>query len=94
LTAGRVGGENGVMSKKALKFEEALARLEGIADEIEQGKIGLEESIARYEEGMKLVQRCQIILDQAEQRITRLQAEREPAAPESAADGPEDPNNR
>jgi exodeoxyribonuclease VII small subunit len=60
LTAGRVGGENGVMSKKALKFEEALARLEGIADEIEQGKIGLEESIARYEEGMKLVQRCQI----------------------------------
>ncbi|MCB9850142.1 MAG: exodeoxyribonuclease VII small subunit [Phycisphaerales bacterium] len=63
------------MSKKAPKFEEALARLESIADEIEQGKIGLEESIARYEEGMKLVQRCREILTEAEQRIVRLQAD-------------------
>ena len=46
------------MSKKALSFEDALAGLEEIADEIERGEIGLEESIAKYEKGMKLLQRC------------------------------------
>ena len=61
-------------------FEEALARLEAIADDIERGKIGLEESITRYEEGMKLVHRCREILAQAEQRIVRLQADATPDA--------------
>ena len=54
-------------------FEEALRRLEHIAVEIEQGKIGLEESIKRYEEGMKLVATCRGILQRAEQRIKELQ---------------------
>lgn len=66
------------MSKKPPTFEEALARLECIADEIEQGKIGLEDSITRYEEGMKLIQQCREVLAQAEQRIVHLQAEPEP----------------
>ncbi|HRX84612.1 MAG TPA: exodeoxyribonuclease VII small subunit [Phycisphaerae bacterium] len=63
------------MSKKPPSFEEALARLETIADDIEQGRIGLEESIERYEEGMKLIQRCRAVLTEAEQRIVRLQAD-------------------
>lgn len=63
------------MSKKAPSFEEALARLEALADDIEQGRVGLEDSIARYEEGMKLIQRCRAVLADAEQRIIRLQAE-------------------
>ena len=32
------------MTKKKVTFEQALARLEDIAEQIEQGKIGLEES--------------------------------------------------
>jgi exodeoxyribonuclease VII small subunit len=63
------------MSSKPLSFEQALARLEQIAAEIEQGKIGLEDSLARYEEGMALVQRCREILTAAEQRIVKLQPE-------------------
>ncbi len=63
------------MSKKALSFEDALAGLEEIADEIERGEIGLEESIAKYEKGMKLLQRCRDILASAEQRIVKLQSE-------------------
>jgi exodeoxyribonuclease VII small subunit len=57
-----------------MTFEEALAKLEGIVEAIEQGKIGLEESIVRYEEGMKLIQHCRKIIGQAELKIQKLQA--------------------
>jgi len=61
------------MTKKKPTFEEALAQLESIADQIEQGKIGLEESIEKYEEGMALVQQCRDILSRAERKIQQLQ---------------------
>jgi exodeoxyribonuclease VII small subunit len=60
------------MAKK-LSFEEALKQLESIAERIEQGKIGLEESITEYEQGMALVKQCQDILARAELRIQQLQ---------------------
>lgn len=63
------------MSKKPPTFEEALKQLETIAEQIEQGKIGLEESIARYEEGMALVKQCRDILARAELRIQQLQVQ-------------------
>ena len=62
------------MAKDNLKFEEALKRLEQIVDSIEQGKIGLEDSIKSYEEGMALVRRCRSVLQEAEQKIQHLQA--------------------
>ena len=62
------------MAKENLKFEEALKRLEQIVDSIEQGKIGLEDSIKSYEEGMALVRRCRTVLQEAEQKIQYLQA--------------------
>ena len=61
------------MAKKKPSFEEALQRLESLAEEIEQGKIGLEESISRYEEGMGLIKHCRAILAKAELRIQKLQ---------------------
>ncbi len=61
------------MGKKKLTFEEALQRLEAIAEQIEDGRIGLEESIGRYEEGMALVKQCRDILSKAELKIQRLQ---------------------
>ncbi|MHC4698004.1 MAG: exodeoxyribonuclease VII small subunit [Planctomycetota bacterium] len=61
------------MGKRKTTFEEALARLETIAEQIEQGKIGLEESIAQYEKGMGLIRQCREILSKAEQRIQQLQ---------------------
>ncbi len=57
---------------KKLKFEEALSRLEKLTETIERGEIGLEESIDRYEDGMKLVAQCRKILAKAEQRIQKL----------------------
>jgi len=62
------------VAKENLKFEEALKRLEQIVDSIEQGKIGLEDSIKSYEEGMALVRRCRTVLQEAEQKIQYLQA--------------------
>lgn len=58
--------------EKKPKFEDALKQLEAITVQIERGEIGLEESIARYQEGMKLVARCRSILTKAEQRIQKL----------------------
>jgi len=60
---------------KNLKFEEALARLESIVSAMESGEIGIEESIARYEEAMALATHCRQILDAAELRIQQIQAD-------------------
>src|SRR6478609_3610991 len=52
-----------------LNFESAMDRLEEIVEQMESGKMMLEELIGRYEEGMKLVKICQERLASAEQRI-------------------------
>ena len=76
-----------------MNFERAIERLEAIFDEMEAGKMMLEELIVRYEEGMKLVGLCQERLASAEKRIeiiTRNHAgkavvkEFEPAVAETA----------
>ncbi len=63
------------MSKtgKPLKFEEAMQRLDAIVEAMESGQIGIEESIAKYEEAMGLATHCRQILDAAEQRIQKIQ---------------------
>ena len=56
----------------SLGFEEAIERLQAIVEELEGGSLSLEESIARYEEGVKLSRRLTQTLDEAEKRIERL----------------------
>jgi exodeoxyribonuclease VII small subunit len=53
-------------------FEEALADLERVVRELEDGKIGLEESLARYEQGVALLKRCYGQLRDVEQKIGEL----------------------
>ena len=50
-------------------FEAAMDRLEKIVEQMESGKLPLEDLIVRYEEGMKLVKTCQERLANAEQKI-------------------------
>ncbi len=50
-------------------FEEALADLEKIVLRLESGELGLEESLAEYEKGVRLVRICHRLLMDAEQRI-------------------------
>lgn len=53
-------------------FEESLERLETLVEELEAGTLTLEDSIARYEEGMRLSRRLTQTLAEAEKRIERL----------------------
>src|SRR5262249_3080353 len=55
-----------------LTFEQALAQLELIVRELEDGEIGLEESLTRYELGVGLLKRCYAQLQEAEKRIVLL----------------------
>lgn len=53
-------------------FEKAMVRLQTLSDELESGKLSLEDSIGGFEEGMKLVKQCRKALEQAEARIVKL----------------------
>ncbi len=55
-----------------VKFEEALEKLETIAGQLESGDLPLEESLAKYEEGVKLVRICQKKLGEAKKKIEIL----------------------
>jgi exodeoxyribonuclease VII small subunit len=59
-------------SGEALSFEQALERLETIVEQLEGGALSLEDSIARYEEGVRLSRQLGRTLDEAEKRIERL----------------------
>ena len=58
--------------KKELNFEEAMEKLEKISTELEDGKLTLDESVEKFEEGMKLSKACNDILEKAEKKITML----------------------
>jgi exodeoxyribonuclease VII small subunit len=60
------------MAKSKPKFEEHLARLEKIVAELEGGDLTLDDSLARYEEGVKALKRCYEILRDAEKRVEIL----------------------
>lgn len=62
----------------ALPFEEALHSLESIIEQIEQGEIGLEASIAAYKRGDQLIRRCKAVLDEAEQRVKTMRIDELP----------------
>ena len=53
-------------------FEEALNRLEGIVHLLEDGDIGLNEALERYEEGVRLLRQSYDLLQHAERRIELL----------------------
>ncbi|MHC4080134.1 MAG: exodeoxyribonuclease VII small subunit [Planctomycetota bacterium] len=55
-----------------MSFEQAIEELESIIGRIEQGKIGLAESLAEYQRGAALLKRCRGILEVAEQQIEKL----------------------
>ena len=56
-------------------FEETLSALELVVEHLERGRLTMDESIAWYEAGLGLMRRCSHLLEQAELRITALDAE-------------------
>lgn len=57
---------------KDLKFEDAMIRLEGEVKKLESGNMTLEDSIASFEEAIRLVGICNKHLDNAERRVRLL----------------------
>ena len=60
------------MAKKKESFEEALKRLEKIVARMEEADIPLEEALQNFEEGVRLARFCSKKLDEAEQKVARL----------------------
>ena len=89
-----------------LNFEGAMDRLEKIVEQMESGKLPLEDLIVRYDEGMNLVKVCQERLSKAEQKIEIIarnsagktiikdfEPAPEPAAPTEGVDESESTND-
>ena len=58
--------------EKKMKFEDSMARLEEIVSLLERGDAPLEQAMALFEEGAKLLGTCTRQLDQAEQKVKLL----------------------
>lgn len=55
-----------------LSFEAALAELEEIVRQLEQGKSSLDDAIGAYERGAKLKQHCEKKLNEAKMRVEKI----------------------
>lgn len=72
----------------ALKFEEALGRLEELVQTLERGDLSLDDSLKAFEEGVKLSKNCLKLLDDVEKRVEILLGDhgRKPIQPFHGAD--------
>lgn len=53
-------------------FEEQIQELEKIINELENGNLNLDNSVIKFEEGMKISKECNKMLENAEKKITIL----------------------
>ena len=76
------------MAGKKVTFEENMMRLEQIVRAMEKGDVPLEDSLKLFEEGTALVNTCSKMLDEAQQKVTKIIV-REDGTPaeEAFADG-------
>ena len=68
------------MTDKAVKkesFETYLGQVDEAVKALEGGKLKLEDSIEKYETGIKALRQCYAILDQAEKKIQLLVKEKD-----------------
>ncbi len=59
------------------KFEEALEELEKVVEQLESGELSLEDSLAAFEEGVRLVKHCNQKLTEVERKIELLVKDKE-----------------
>ena len=62
-------------SSKKFNFNEGLTELEALVQKLESGELDLDESLAIFEQGIKLSRQCKTALDTAKQKITTLSSE-------------------
>lgn len=62
---------------KAMSFEQALAALERIVDDLEKGDVPLDQSIRIYERGEALKAHCDRLLKAAEDKVEKIRLARD-----------------
>lgn len=70
--------------EEEFSFAKALKQLEETVKALESGELSLEESLAKFEEGINLARRLEAVLDRAEQRVKEIL---NPSEPEKLAPG-------
>lgn len=70
LKSSKKGEEN--MEEIKLNFEQSMARLEEIVKQLEGGKIALTDSLAFFEEGIKLAKYCETELKNIENKAAKI----------------------
>ena len=60
------------MADKEMKLEEAFEKLNLVMEELEKPDVGLEDSFALYQEGMKLLKLCSDSIDKVEKQLVVL----------------------
>ena len=63
---------NDASASEETGFDETLAALKRVVDELEGGQLSLEKSLAAFEDGVRLARRGAQILDSAERRVEVL----------------------
>lgn len=70
-------GGDGEPEIAAMSFEQALAALERIVDDLEKGDVPLDQSIRIYERGEALKAHCEKLLKAAEDKVEKIKLSRE-----------------
>lgn len=60
------------MKERKASFEEEMKRLQKIVEELSAGTLSLGDSLKKYEEGVKLAQRCSSLLQDAQRKVELL----------------------
>lgn len=59
-------------ASESLSFEQAMAKLEKTVSRLEDGELGLDESLLEYEQGIKYLKQCYFRLERAQRKIELL----------------------
>jgi len=70
-----------------MSFEEAMAALEQVVNQLERGEVALDESIALYERGAALKAHCAAKLKAAEEKVELIRAQEGRAVGTTPAEG-------
>ena len=62
-------------STENFKFEQAMADLETLVNQLEKGDMPLDEALGAFEKGVGLVKKCQTKLQDAELRVEKVLAD-------------------
>jgi exodeoxyribonuclease VII small subunit len=73
--------------KKDEDFEASMERLESIVSDLEKGEFSLQESLKKFEEGLRLGKQCKDVLDGAELRVKQLVEDADGGLGEKEFDG-------